>query len=154
MYLFLLQFQEGKSLLRGIFRRFCHGILAITPTISPSPQFGVWMFLSYPNFLFIFGGHACGILVLWPGITPRPSAVKVWSPKRWVTKGFPLIFWIWGYEPKIRVQNPSVLSTKLCNYFFQTNFFSCSNIFSSSQNIDECFCFNVRFLKHERTVHF
>lgn len=29
MYLFLLQFQEGISLLRGIFRRFYHGILAI-----------------------------------------------------------------------------------------------------------------------------
>ena len=69
MCLFLLQFQEGKSLLRGIFRRFCHGNLAIAPTISPSPQLAVWMFLSYPNFLFFsflfffFGHVSCGILV-------------------------------------------------------------------------------------------
>ena len=77
------------------------------------------------HFFFFFFLHqaACGILVSWPGIEPRPSAVKVWSPKCWVTKEFPPIFWIWGYESKIRVQNPSVLSTKLCNYFFQTNIF-------------------------------
>ena len=32
--------------------------------------------------LFIYLGHhtACGILVPRPGIEPRPSAVKVWSP--------------------------------------------------------------------------
>ena len=32
---------------------------------------------------------ACRILVLWPGIEPRPSAVKAWSPNYWTTREFP-----------------------------------------------------------------
>ena len=32
---------------------------------------------------------ACGILVPWPGIEPRPMAVKAPSPNHWSTRGFP-----------------------------------------------------------------
>ena len=41
---------------------------------------------------FFFFGHTvrlCGILVPWPGIEPRPSAVKAWSPYHWTTREFP-----------------------------------------------------------------
>ena len=29
----------------------------------------------------------CGLLVPWPGIKPRPLAVKAWSPNHWTTYG-------------------------------------------------------------------
>ena len=40
---------------------------------------------------FFFPPHhgTCGILVSWPGIKPRPLAVKVWSLNHWIDKEFP-----------------------------------------------------------------
>ena len=35
---------------------------------------------------------ACGILVLWSGIEPGPSAVSVWSPNHWAAREFSLCF--------------------------------------------------------------
>ena len=39
--------------------------------------------------LLLFDLAACGILVPQPGIEPRPSAVKAWSPNHWTAKEFP-----------------------------------------------------------------
>ena len=35
---------------------------------------------------------ACGLLVLWSGIEPGPSAVSVWSPNHWAAREFSLCF--------------------------------------------------------------
>ena len=35
---------------------------------------------------------ACGILVLWPGIKPRLSAVEIQSPNHWTAREFPQIY--------------------------------------------------------------
>ena len=32
---------------------------------------------------------ACGILVPWSGIEPRPSTVRAWSPNHWTAREFP-----------------------------------------------------------------
>ena len=45
--------------------------------------------------------RACGILAPQPGIEPRPSAVKVWSPNHWTARKFPsklllCLFYKWG----------------------------------------------------------
>ena len=34
---------------------------------------------------------ACGILVLQPGIKPRPLAVRAWSPDHWTAREFPKV---------------------------------------------------------------
>ena len=40
---------------------------------------------------------ACGILVLWPGIEPRPPALEAQSPNHWTTREVPhLILKSWG----------------------------------------------------------
>ena len=52
--------------------------------IHKSPQH-----MALITFLF-FGLKACRILVPWPGIEPRPSAVKAQSPNHWVTRNSPL----------------------------------------------------------------
>ena len=49
-----------------------------------------------PIYLFLFSFFwpycmACRILALWPGIEPRPSAVKAQSPNHWTTREFPYI---------------------------------------------------------------
>ena len=46
------------------------------------------------HFFFIFWLHctACGILVLWPGIEHRPSAVRAQSPNHWTAREFPMPF--------------------------------------------------------------
>ena len=42
------------------------------------------------SFLFWPCHSACGILVPWPGIEPRPSEVSVWHrPNSWITREFP-----------------------------------------------------------------
>lgn len=59
-FLPLPEFQEEKSLSRGIFSRFYHGILAmdgltpLTTVLSLFLHFAIWMFLSYLNFLRIW----------------------------------------------------------------------------------------------------
>ena len=35
---------------------------------------------------------ACGILVPWPGVEPRPSTVKAQSPNHWADREFPLYY--------------------------------------------------------------
>ena len=50
-------------------------------------------------YLFIFWSHceACGILVLWPGIEPRPPALEAQSPNHWTTWEVPhLILKSWS----------------------------------------------------------
>ena len=42
-----------------------------------------WQADSYPS---------CGILVPWPGIKPRPSTVRAWSPNHWTTRKSPKTF--------------------------------------------------------------
>ena len=49
----------------------------------------IYLFI-YLFILFFWPCHtACGILVPRPGIEPRPSAVKVWSPNHWTAREFP-----------------------------------------------------------------
>ena len=46
-------------------------------------------------FIYVFSWPchtACGILVHWPVIKPRPLAVKTWSPKHWAAREFPKEF--------------------------------------------------------------
>ena len=58
-------------------------------------------FFCFFVFVFIFWlcHAACGILVPWPGIEPRPTAVKALSRNHWTTREFPLghcfefLFW-------------------------------------------------------------
>ena len=50
-----------------------------------------WIFLEMQKSLsFFFWLHhvACGILVPQPGIKPRPSAVRAWSPNHWTSREF------------------------------------------------------------------
>ena len=69
-------------------------------------------------FVFLgFFGHteASGILVPQPGIEPRPSAVRAWSPNHWTTREFPGGYLIYGIY-----NSPSQVKAKLllCVYFF------------------------------------
>ena len=51
-------------------------------------SFNCWTYLLF-FFLILWLCHvACGILVPWPGIEPRPSAVKAQSPNHWTTREF------------------------------------------------------------------
>ena len=48
------------------------------------------------SFFFFWQHHThCGILVPWPGIKPRPWAVRALSPNYWTARGVPhdAIFW-------------------------------------------------------------
>ena len=51
------------------------------------------MILFFFSFSFFFCPHhaAYRILVLWPGIEPRPSVVEMWSPNYWTARWFPRI---------------------------------------------------------------
>ena len=40
-------------------------------------------------FFFWLLWAACGNLVPWPGIEPRPTAVRPWSPKHWTSREVP-----------------------------------------------------------------
>ena len=73
--------------------------------LSPPPSHPSYLpsfFLSFQRrrlhlflFLKIFLGHIVqpvGILVPQPGIEPRTSAVKAWSPNHWITREFPIPF--------------------------------------------------------------
>ena len=48
-------------------------------------------FVNLVTFPFFFWLHhtACGILVPWPGIEPRPMAVKALGPNHWTARKFP-----------------------------------------------------------------
>ena len=41
---------------------------------------------------FLRGGRHAWVLVLWPGIEPRPSAVRALGPKHWIAREFPADF--------------------------------------------------------------
>ena len=41
---------------------------------------------------FLRGSRHAWVLVLWPEIEPRPSAVRALSPKHWVAREFPADF--------------------------------------------------------------
>ena len=50
-----------------------------------------WSDQRHLDWFFFVGGacrEACGILVSWPGIEPRPSAVREWSPNHWTASGW------------------------------------------------------------------
>ena len=53
-------------------------------------------YASMNDSFFSFGCTAYGILIPRPGIEPRPSTVKPWSPKCWTTREFPQ--WIWFFK--------------------------------------------------------
>ena len=73
--------------------------LSISPLLTQGkewPAAPLWsaklLFIYFKNYLKIIFGcvlRARESLVPRPGIEPRPSAVKVWSPKRWATREFP-----------------------------------------------------------------
>ena len=42
----------------------------------------------------------CGILVLWPGIEPGPSAERTQSPNHWATREVPRYIFIYQYTPR------------------------------------------------------
>ena len=46
---------------------------------------------SFVLFSFLLHHAACRILVPWPRIEPRPSALKVQSPNLWTTREFPVL---------------------------------------------------------------
>ena len=46
--------------------------------------------LSFYFYLFRARWGACRIIVLQPGVEPGPSAMEVWTPNHWITKGFPI----------------------------------------------------------------
>ena len=49
--------------------------------------------------IFSFSGHmACGILVPWLGIEPRPSAVRAWHPNHWTTREFSVFAFLRGQK--------------------------------------------------------
>ena len=41
---------------------------------------------------FLRGGRHAWVLVLWPGIEPRPLAVRALSSKHWIAREFPAVF--------------------------------------------------------------
>ena len=43
----------------------------------------------FTAYLFIYGHKACGILVPWPGIKPRPPALKVLNLNHWTIREGP-----------------------------------------------------------------
>ena len=63
--------------------------------VTKQQQHGVYYYhlLSQYLFFFFFSAllhcEACGILVPWPEIDPKPSVMKVWSPNHWTAGEFP-----------------------------------------------------------------
>ena len=49
-------------------------------------------------FCFCFGCAACGILVPWPGLEPRPTAVKTPSPNHWTARELPPLHHFWMFR--------------------------------------------------------
>ena len=72
-----------------------------------------WVLISaFPFFFFLPHHVACGILGPWPGIEPRPLAVRVMSPNHWTARGFPAFaFWLLLYH----------MPCSLWEYLFSTN---------------------------------
>lgn len=74
---------------------------------------------------------SCGILVvsgfsfaaIGATVSPFPQIAV------WMFLSYPNFLGVEDYQSKIGGENSSVLSIKLCNYFFQTELFPCSHIF-------------------------
>ena len=48
--------------------------------------------VSFLAFFFFFANHmGCRILILQPGIEPRPPAVKAWCPNHWTAREFSIL---------------------------------------------------------------
>ena len=60
-------------------------------TAAAAALFLMVCFFSLSFFFFWLHGMAFAILVSWPGIEPRPTAVKASSPNHWTAREFPLL---------------------------------------------------------------
>ena len=69
---------------------FCHTSRHVDPSSLTRGRVWICIFYCKPLELFLVIYWpicaACGILVPPPGIEPRPSAVKTWSPNHWTTR--------------------------------------------------------------------
>ena len=78
----------------------------------PTSHIKAWTFEWYDLF---------GILVHWPGIEPRPIAVRAPSPNHWTTKEFPLYFEITCVCYTIASWEDVLVFCCLCNKWPQTS---------------------------------
>ena len=72
-------------------------------------------------FAFWLCHMTCWILVRWPGIEPRPIAVRTPSPNHWTTKEFPLYFEITRVCYTIASWEDVLVFCCLCNKWPQTS---------------------------------
>ena len=100
----------------------------------------LWYFIV--TYLFI--GHSeqlVRIFIPWPGIKPRPSAVKARSPDHWTTREFPVIFFFNGWRRSYHI----ALLFNQSLFLDMLNYYLCFTIINSKQ-ISRSRTFELKYL--------